>query len=221
MDFTIQLLQSNFNRCQLILKIVFCFKGLSETNENMHRNVCWHLPEQELYSHVDFEKKTVEGFDPLVLKALIKFYLIEPTTSKIANDGYLGERKHLYNVKNDYNRQYLHSAVRMMYSKRPRHLMRPDIEPYQRLHYLRHKSFWYIRSCYREKPWFIMKDHDHMGREHWDPEFKTFEYHNGPYVPKKFRPAKRNFHKIHPGVHTLKKNRGRIVGAPLPPDTTK
>ena len=101
----------------------------------MHRNVCWHLPERELYSHVDVEKKAVEGFDPLVLKALIKFYLIEPTASKIENDGYLGEKKHLHNVKNDYNRQYLHSAVRMMYSKRPRHLMRPDIEPYQRLHY--------------------------------------------------------------------------------------
>lgn len=186
----------------------------------MSRNVCWHLPELDLYSHVDTENKVVEGFDPLVLKALIKFYLIEPTISNIENDGYLGPKKYLYNVKNDYNRQYLHAAVRMMYSKRPRHLPRPDFEPYQRLHYQRHKAFWFIRNVMRERPWFIMKDVDHMGREHWHPEFKTFDYHRGPYVPKKYRPAKRDWKKIHPGAQTLLKNRAKIISAPLPPDTT-
>ena len=191
---------------------------MTDASESMLKNVCWHLPELELYSHVDLEKKEIVGFDPMVLKALIKFYLVEPTVAKIENNGYLGERKHLFNVKNDYDRQYLHQAVRTMYSKRPRHLMRPSYEPYQKLHYLRHKSVWFFRNVSREKPWFIMKDLDHMGREHWDPEFKAFDYHNGPYIPKKYRPAKRNFHKIHPGAQTLYKNRGRIVSAPLPPD---
>ena len=143
------------------------------------------------------------GFNPLVLKTLLKYYLIKPTSSKIENSGYLGERKYLYNVKNDYNRQYLHEALRMMYSKRPRHRLRPSIEAYQKLHYIRHKSPWYMKDCLREQPWFIMKDYDHMGKEHWHPEFKEFNYHNGPYVPRKFRTARRNFHKIHPGEPLL------------------
>ena len=193
--------------------------GLSEDNQNIHRNICWHLPELELYSHVDLEKREVVGFNPLVLKTLIKFYLIKPTSSKIENDGYLGERKYLYNVKNDYNRQYLHEALRMMYSKRPRNRLRPSIEPYQKLHYVRHKAPWYIKDCLREQPWFIMKDYDHMGKEHWHPEFKEFNYHNGPYVPEKFRLARRNYHKIHPGEQLLWKSRAKVVTAPLPPDT--
>ena len=183
----------------------------------MLRNVCWHLPELEMYSHVDLETKQVVGFNPLVLEALMKFYLIEPTISEIRNEGYLGERKYLFNVKDNYNRQYFHEALRMMYSKRPRHRLRPSLEPHHKLFYIRHP---HKMSPYglREQPWFILKKYDFKGREHWDPEYKHFDYHNGPYIPKKFRPKRRNEHTINPGAKTLRRNRGKVVTAPIPPD---
>merc|ERR1712150_174040 len=192
-------------------------QGLSESNKSMLRNVCWHLPELELYSHVDKETKEVIGFNPIVLKTLIKFYLMEPTVSNVGNEEYLGERKYLFNVKDNYNRQYLHEALRFMYSKRPRYHRRPNIEAYQKLFYIRHPNIMSPLGL-REQPWFILKDRCFKGKEHWDPEFKTFDYHNGKYIPKKFRPAKRWPHDIHPGAITLRKNRGKIITTPLPAD---
>lgn len=186
----------------------------------MLRNVCWHLPELELYSHVDLEAKEIVGFNSLVLKTIIKFYLMEPTRTEVENKEYLGERKYLYNVKNDYNRQYFHETLRLMYSRRPRHRMRPTIEPYQRLFMIRHP---YIMGSLgvREQPWYILKKYDFKGKEHWDPEFKHFDYHNGPRIPKKFRPAKRSPSQIHPDGKFLKKSRGKVVTTPIPSDTAE
>ena len=185
----------------------------------MLRNVCWHLPELELYSHVDLETKEVVGFNQFVLEALIKFYLMEPTIAEIDNKDYLGERKYLFNVKDNYNRQYFHEALRFMYSRRPRHHLRPSIEPYQKLYYIRHPNMLSPFGL-REKPWFILRKHDFKGREHWDPEYKHFDYHDGPYIPRKFRPAKRNHYRIHPGAKTLWRRRGKVVTTPIPKDET-
>lgn len=193
---------------------------MSENASQMVRNVCWHLPEMELYSHVDATKKEVVGFSSLVLKTLIKFYLIEPRISNVENEGYLGERKYLFNVNDNYDRQYFHEALRTMYSKRPRHFMKPSIEPYQRLFHIRHPTVMSPLGL-REQPWYILKDYDFKGKEHWNPELKHFDHHNGPYIPKKFRPPKRSQCEIHPGAKTLWKNRGKVVTTPIAPDTKK
>ena len=194
-------------------------KGLSVKNEDMLRNVCWHLPELQLYDHVDLDTGEVIGFNSIVLEALLKFYLVDPTISEadIDNEEYLGKKKYIFNVKNNYNRQYFHETFRYMYSRRPRHHPRPTIEPYQRIYMINHPEQ-LLPFGLREQPWFIMKDYDFKGREHWHPEYKHFDYHNGPYVPKKFRPPKTNKTEYNPGSVQLWKNRGKVVSPPIPED---
>ena len=188
----------------------------------MLRNVCWHLPELELYSHVDQDAKAVVGFNPVVLQAVVKFYLMDPTISNEDVDPqkeYLpGDKNgYLFNVENNYNREYFHSIFRTMCSRRERMLRRPDVLAYQKLFCIRHPEQMHPMG-WREQPWFLMKDRDFKGREHWDPEFKHVDYHNGPYIPRKFRPPKTNYYKYNPGAVKLWRGKGKIISTPIPKD---
>ena len=73
----------------------------------------------------------------------------------------------------------------------------------------------------REQPWYILKKYDFKGKEHWDPEFKHYDYHNGTRVPIKFRPPVRNQDEINTKGKVLRKNRGKIVTTPIPHDNAE
>lgn len=173
-------------------------QGLSDPEECSARpNLCWHSPERSLFTAVDAASGQVEGFDDSVLEDLVGMYLAEPTLteeeiensmSADANGGYLakGDKKYAFNVEDDYVRHTFYASFRHVYSNRPRAIPRPEILAYEKLFMIDHPAMWHQLGL-REQPWFIMKNLDFKGREHWDPEYRWLDYTNGPYVPKKFR----------------------------------
>ena len=67
------------------LTILVGIQGISETNDQMLRNVCWHEPERELYTEVNPESGEVTGFDMDLLADIVRMYLIQPTVDTIPN----------------------------------------------------------------------------------------------------------------------------------------
>ena len=178
-------------------------QGISETNDEMLRNVCWHLPEEELYSQSGDDVDV--NLD--LLQNILKFYALKPSADQIPNAGYLDDVKdHVYKLKNDYNREQFHINHRFMYSNRPRHFTKNygEILWHQRLFMIKHPEFWQPIG-HREKPWFVRAKYDKRGREFWHPEHRRFDNHPGHYVPKKFR----EYHEP---------NTAKVISAPIPPD---
>lgn len=182
-------------------KFKFCVVQLNKTalldydeGENLTtRNVCWHIPEQELYSSID--ESGVHGFNSNVLETLIKFYLVEPTVSEyhIDNMDYLGPNKYVHNLKNTYNREYFTDRHLFVCSKRAKHMPKPDILAYQRIFMINHPEQMFMIGN-REQPWFRMAQIDFRGREHWHPEFKQLDHFRSRQV-KKFRKNKWDIYK--------------------------
>jgi len=188
-------------------------QGISETSEEMLRNVCWHLPEQKLYADIDLESGEVVDLNLGLLSDIVKLYMMRPTTSEaeIPNQGYLeaADKRHVHQLKNQYNRESFTQAFRHMYSNRPRafNLEYGQIQWHERLLNIRHKSLPHNTIFgNREMPWFVRAQYDKRGREYWHPEYRWYDNHPGRYVPAKFR-------KENP-----KAKRAPVLTAPLPPD---
>ena len=97
-------------------------QGISETNEEMLRNVCWHQPEQTLYSDIDPESGEVSGFDMDVLAGIVRMYLLEPTVARVENEGYLDQdKRHVHQLNNRYNREMFTVNFKHMMANRPRY----------------------------------------------------------------------------------------------------
>ena len=113
---------------------------LQESVDKFPRNIMWSLDEKPLYENIDLESGRVEGFNIDVLSNLIKFYLLKPTVRErdVDNSEHLGDKKYIHNLKNDYNRNYAWRFHRMVYSKRPRHLAKPDKEMWEKIYRCRH-----------------------------------------------------------------------------------
>lgn len=181
---------------------------MQEYSETVPRNVCWHLPEQQLYSGIEESTGQVVDFDKDVLATLIKFYLMKPTikSEDFDNNEFLSEKKFMHNLNNDYNRNYGFKTHRHMYSKRPRHYAKPEIETWEQIYRVRHPEQTHTLGN-RERPWYNMAKYDYLGKHHWHPEFRQFDYYMPAYNPAKFRPKG-------------KKGFGRVkkVFAPIPDD---
>ena len=183
--------------------------GISEPHDAMKRNVCWHLKEEELYH--DKEGHVVDVNVDL-FKSLIKFYLHQPTLGEeeVPNQDYLATKRHLYQIKNQFNREQFHANHRTMYANRPRSLNRGHGE------ILAHHRLWMMENPLvmqpfgsREQVWFKMANTHWKGREFWHPEFRWYDHHPGAYLPAKFRGPRRK-HRT--------PSRLPVVSAPLPPD---
>jgi len=185
-------------------------QGISETNEEMLRNVCWHLPEQDLYSDIDLETGKIHNFNFDLLKDIVKMYMLKPvaTAEEIPNEGYLDkDKRHVYQLKNQYNRETFTKTLREMYSNRPQtHRLEQygEIQMHERLFNLRHPEFGFMAGL-REMPWFIRAKYDKRGREFWHPEYRRHDNQGGKYLPKKFRGKDG-------------KNSSVFVSAPIPDD---
>jgi len=185
-------------------------QGISETSEEMLRNVCWHLPEQELYGEINPETGEVSDFNVDLLKTLVKMYMKEPMTSsqEIPNEGYLDvEKRHLYQLKNQYNREAFTQYHRHMMANRPRATTARygQIQWHEELYMRRHPEIAF-QVGNREMPWFVRAKYDKRGREFWHPEYRWYDNQPGHYVPRKFRGKGRQ------------PSRAPVLTAPLPPD---
>ena len=100
----------------------------------------WSLDEQPLYDEIDTTSRQVKGLNLEVLANLIKFYLLKPTVREkdIENTEYLSPKKYIHNLNDTYNRNYAWRSHRHIYSKRPRHLEKPDVEMWEKIYRLRH-----------------------------------------------------------------------------------
>ena len=96
-----------------------------------------------------------------------------------------------------------------MTSNRPKHYKKPETEPWQKLLMMKHGNREFQRGV-RERFWFQMARVDHLGREHWHPEYKHLDYYEPAYQPAKFRVGSDKFKKSG-RLHRVKK-----VSAPLP-----
>ena len=188
---------------------------LQESIEKRPRNVLWSLPEQCLYESIDVKSGHVEGFNKEVLVNLIKPYLVKPTItdSNVDNSEYLGPDKYLHNMKNKYNRHYGVRMHRHVYSRRPRHLAKPDKEMWEKLFRLRHPEQSFAGLGQRELNWYNMAKYDYMGKFHWHPEFRALDYYIPAYQPAKFRPEGK---KKYQGY-----NRVKAVFPPIPDEEDK
>ena len=100
----------------------------------------WSLDEKPLYDEIDTTSRHVKGLNLEVLANLIKFYLLKPTLREkdVENSEYLSHKKYIHNLKNNYNRNYAWRSHRHIYSKRPRHLPKPDTEMWEKIYRQRH-----------------------------------------------------------------------------------
>jgi len=170
---------------------------LVDANENSEesivktpRNVMWNIPEQPLFEDIYPEAGHVEGFNQEVLTNLIKFSLIKPTLhpERIQNQDHLGKSKYLHNHKHAYDRNYAFNMHRMIYSKRGRHIPKPDIEMWEKVYRLQHNTMIGHRAGLRDLPWYKMAMYDKLGKFHWHPEFRQLDYYIPAYNPRKYRP---------------------------------
>jgi len=169
-------------------------QGISETNEEMLRNVCWHQPEQTLYSDIDPESGEVSGFDLDVLAGIVRMYLLEPTVARVENEGYLDQDKsHVHKLKNRYNREMFTANFKHMMANRPRERTRDYgyIQWHQRLFQINHPEILHSYGD-REPTWFRRAVLDPRGREHWHPEYRWYDNNPGPFVPNKFKTIQKN-----------------------------
>ena len=117
----------------------------------------WSLDEKPLYDEIDAKSGHIEGFNIDVLTNLIKFYLLKPTLREkdIDNSEHLSHKKYIHNLNDVYNRVYAWRMHRYIYSKRARHLSKPDIEFWEKIYRIRHPEqtfpvsmLTYIFACF-------------------------------------------------------------------------
>jgi len=197
-------------------------QGISETNDQMLRNVCWHEPERELYTEVNPESGEVTGFDMDLLADIVRMYLIQPTVDTIPNqDEYLDPVKnHTYKLENSYNREAFTQNHRHMMSNRPRHTVSESykyIDWWQRIW----NQYTKVMHAYgdREKTPWTRERHGCRGRQYWNPEYRWYDNHPGARVPKKFRT--KQLDGFMGGGNKTQGCRAHapVVTAPLPRDT--
>ena len=217
-------------------ELVDCNADQQAAIEKYPRNVMWNLPKQTLYEAIDVEAGRVEGLDKEVLAKLIRPYLLKPQIEEkaIDNSEYLGTfsvhfrnsvrfdeffrllfsapHKYVQNVKDDYNRRYIHRMHRHLYANRPRLYGKPDIEPWEKVNRIWHPEQTFFMGL-REMPWYEMAKYDSLGKFHWHPEFRQLDYYIPAYQPSKFRPEGK---KKYRGYSRVKK-----VFPPLPKEETK
>lgn len=195
-------------------------QGISETNDEMLRNVCWHLPEKQLYGQVNPETGEVSDFDMDVLSGIISMYLLEPQVSEVPNQDYLDpQKRHVYQLENEYNRRQFTNNHREMMSQAKKHEMEVDyklINWHERLYRIKHPHIMFPYGD-REPRWWRRRNLDVRGREFWDPEYRWYDNVPGAYVPRKMRTVQLDG-KLGTGS-TVKRDRAVVVTAPLPPDT--
>jgi len=172
--------------------------------EHTHNNVMWVGEDQVLFDRVENGK--VVNFNPSSLAPLLKMYMLEPQTREYSLTPYLSHVKTLSNFHDPYQRQFLHDSLRRIYSNRPRHIAKPEIYLWEKIHLIDHPGMFKARLGPRRNRWFQMAKISHLGREHWHPEFESLDEKKNRYIPKALRPH--DFMK--------KKGLGRRYGKHLP-----
>lgn len=153
--------------------------------ENKKRNICWSLSDVKLFEEINNSR--VIGFNPDVVKMLIKFYANSPVVREgVDLQPYLKEaEKIVAEYEDDDKRQWLEREYKFLVSNRPRHKL--DYELYH----------W-------EKIYKVDNETRFM-----DKRRRPFEFYNKPsdrklnerqafYIPKALRPE-------------LPKNKGRYA----------
>jgi len=158
----------------------------NKPEETRCNNVMWvGASDAVLFDSVQDGK--VQGLRPEVLTPLIHMYLNPPRPRDHSLTPYLSSHKTSANFHEPYQRNKMHLNHRHMYANRPRHLEKPEIYLWEKLHMVDHPAIQAHKLGSRRKRWFQMYKIHHWGREHWHPEFMQYEEKTFPYLPKAFR----------------------------------
>jgi len=158
----------------------------NQPEEHTHNNIMWAGSDKTLFQSVEDGK--VVNFTPSTLAPLLKMYLLEPQARLYNISPYLSQAKTVSNYHDPYQRQYLLQNIRHMYSNRPRHLQKPETYLWEKMALVDHPGVYALRMGHRRRRWFQMYKVSHLGKEHWHPEFETYDEKNNRYIPKALRP---------------------------------
>jgi len=158
----------------------------NQPEEHTHNNVMWVGEDQALFDKVKDGK--VINFNPSTLAPLLKMYLLEPQTREYSLTPYLSNVKTVSKFHEPYQRQFLLETIRHQYSNRPRHLAKPEMYLWEKMHLVDHPGAWAMQRGLRNRRWFQMYKVSHLGKEHWHPEFESYDAKNHRYIPKAMRP---------------------------------
>jgi len=158
----------------------------NKPDEHKHNNVMWVGEDNHLFTGVENGK--VLNFTPSALAPLLKMYMLEPQVRQYSLTPYLSEVKTVSNFHDPYQREFLHSTVRHMYSNRPRHYAKPEMYLWEKISLVDHPGPYALQMGLRRRRWFQMYKVSHLGKEHWHPEFESYDNKKNRYIPKALRP---------------------------------
>lgn len=158
----------------------------NKPDEHSHNNVMWAGEDQTLYDGVEDGK--VINFNPSTLAPLLKMYLNKPQTRQYSLTPYLSPVKTVSNFHEPFQRQMLLEKTREVYSNRPKHIAKPEMYLWEKMHLVDHFSGWGLAMGLRRRRWFQMYKVSHLGKEHWHPEFESLDENQHGYIPKAKRP---------------------------------
>nr|CAD7569775.1 unnamed protein product [Timema californicum] len=145
--------------------------------ENPQRNLCYGTKPLPLYDGV--ESGRVVGFNPDVLKSLLKLYLNVPKHREgVELKPYLDPSvRHIAEMKHIPPRVWWEKQFKHMYSNRPRHRLMYEIYPWERIYKINHKT----RPLDKRLRPFELPDNN--------PFKRCYNDHTPEYMPKILRPA--------------------------------
>ena len=81
-----------------------------------------------------FFSSFLKGFNDDVLKTLITFYLMKPVEPNVPLRPYLGPECYIANVDDVDRRLKVEASFKRLLSKRPRHLLKPEIYHWEKIY---------------------------------------------------------------------------------------
>jgi len=162
-----------------------CDLSTNNPEEHTHSNLCWVDSDKCLYERV--RSGSVEGFNPSALLPLIKMYLLQPQDRSHNMTPYLEGSGRLSDFQDRYQRQFLHEEVLKLNCNRPKHqsFRKPEIYMWEKIYQIDNKTMHHLGT--RRARWWQMTQVSHMGKEHWHPEFKSFDEPKHRYLPRAYR----------------------------------
>ncbi|XP_017785719.1 PREDICTED: 28S ribosomal protein S30, mitochondrial [Nicrophorus vespilloides] len=142
--------------------------------ENPLKNVCWAIPETELFEEIKDGK--LVGFNDEVLKSLLKFYKNVPQERLGVNlRPYLAGEKIIANYSDDDKRNWLEREYKYLVSNRPRFKLDYEVYHWEKIYKIDHKTR-PIEARRRPFELFV------------DPWKRTLDDRQPNYIPRKLRP---------------------------------
>lgn len=143
--------------------------------ENQKRNICWGTRTQKLYQEINDGK--IVGFNPDVLKNLLKFYKNVPKERNEDMKPYLDKSETIVaQIKDQEKREWLEAQYKHMVSNRPRHLPMYEVYHWEKIYKIDHNT----------RPLEAKRRPFELGINPWK---RRYDERSPSYIPKALRPG--------------------------------